>query len=107
MTMNWRLILAVTVGLLLGAALSPFERRRVSAAVTVPANTHFQLLAAVVDELPSGQTDRLAPYNKIFLLDTESGKVWKYETARTVTRTDGSKEDFPSMFSSVAVMPQN
>jgi hypothetical protein len=102
--MNWKLILTAVACLLLGLSFSPFTTHRsVSAATTAPA--HFQLLSAVVDEMPSGQTDRLVPYNRVFLLDSESGKTWMYETSMTYTKTDGSKEYSPAVFAPVAVVP--
>ena len=114
--MNWKLILSVTAALLLGLTLSPFEHGKVSAAVTAPYSTHFQLLSATVDEIPAngtgptlpfGPTNTVAPYHELFLLDTESGKVWEYAPGATVTKPDGSKHYYPSMFIPIERAPQN
>ncbi len=100
--MNWRLILAVTIGLLLGLAFSPIGHRKVVLAAATPSTTHFQLLTSVVDEQPSG-SDRLVPYNRVFLLDSESGVVWKYQSGMTVTATNGTKQYVPSSFVPITV----
>lgn len=101
MKLDWRLTLAAVVGLSVGLSFSLLGHRKVLAAAT-PTTAHFQLLTAVVDEQPSG-SDRLVPYNRVFLLDSESGTVWKYQGGLAITVSDGSKQYVPASFAPVTV----
>jgi|ERR1700733_3628312 len=67
------------------------------------ANGHFQMMAAVVDEL-NGEGNSI-PTHEVFLLDTDAGKVWKFQgTVWTGSNQNGkSKIIYPEMFVSIPV----
>jgi hypothetical protein len=60
----------------------------VLAASPDPANGHFQLQAVIVDE-PNGE-GVVAPVHEVFLVDTDTGKVWKYQPLQWAKNKDGS-----------------
>jgi len=74
--MNRKWIVIAAFGVLIGLAIGPFEHRTVSASVA-PANARFQLQDAIAEE-PNGEGQDV-PTHEVFLLDTESGKVWKFQ----------------------------
>jgi len=57
---------------------------------------HFQLQAAIVDE-PTGD-GTVAPVHEVFLIDTETGKVWKYQPLQWGKNKDGSGRVFAEPF---------
>jgi hypothetical protein len=74
--MNWKWMVAGVIGVLLGLSIAPLQRRSVLASVA-PTGAHFQMHDAMVDE-SNGEGQNI-PTHEIFLLDTESGKVWKFQ----------------------------
>ncbi len=89
--MNWKFMIAGVFGLLAGLSIAPFEHRAVIASVA-PTNAHFQMQDATVDE-PNGQGQD-APTREVFLLDTESGKVWKFQGLVWGKDKDGTTKVF-------------
>ena len=85
--MNWKWMVAAMLGLAIGLLVAPFEHRTVLAS-TVPANAHFQMQDAMVDE-PNG-TGQDVPTHEVFLLNTDSGKVWKFQALVWNPNKDGS-----------------
>jgi len=77
--------------------------RPVLAASPDLANGHFQMLAAVVDEL-NGEGNSI-PTHEVFLLDTDTGRVWKFQgTVWTSSNQNGKgKILMPEMFVSIPV----
>ena len=67
------------------------------------ASGHFQMMAAVVDELNGEGTS--IPTHEVFLLDTNTGKVWKFQgTVWTSSNQNGKGKIFmPEMFVSIPV----
>jgi hypothetical protein len=99
--MNWKWGVAVALGLLLGLSLTLFQRKTVMAS-PVPVSTHFELQPATVEE-SNGQGQRV-PVHEVFLLDTESGKVWQFQAAATVfDQSKGQATPIGPKFSSVPV----
>jgi hypothetical protein len=99
--MNWKWVAAAIVGLAIGLSIASFERRTVFAS-TAPADAHFQMQAATVDE-PDG-AGGVAPVHEVFLLDTESGRVWKFQGLVWTHDKDGSSKMFSEpKFFTVAV----
>lgn len=74
--MNWKLLVASVFGLLAGLSIAPFEHRTVVAS-TAPTNAHFQMQDAIAEESNGEGQD--VPTHEVFLLDTESGNVWKFQ----------------------------
>ena len=74
--MNWKWIIAAVFGVAIGLSIAPFEHKTVLASVA-PANAHFQLQSATVDE--SDSEGQPGTFHDVFLLDTETGNVWEYE----------------------------
>lgn len=63
---------------------------------------HFQLMAAVVDEL-NGEGNSI-PTHEVFLLDTDTGRVWKFQgTVWTSNSSGKSKVLMPEMFVSIPI----
>jgi hypothetical protein len=95
--MNWKWMMAGVLGVLLGLSISPFEKRIVMAS-TPPANARFQI-EGVTDEQPdlAGQTITRTTYHTVFLLDTESGHVWRFERLVGSTDKNGSTMGFVSV----------
>jgi hypothetical protein len=89
--MNWKFMTAVTLGLLLGLLVAPFEHKAVSASAA-PANAHFQMQDATVDE-SNGQGQDV-PTHEVFLLDTQSGQVWKFQGLFWGRDKDGATKVF-------------
>jgi len=85
--MNWKWTAAAVLGLAIGLSVAPFEHNTVSASVA-PTNAHFQMQSATVDE-PNGEGQDV-PTHEVFLLDTESGKVWKFQGLVWSHDKDGS-----------------
>lgn len=99
--MNWKAIIAAVVGFGLGLSIAPFAHRTVSASVA-PANAHFQIQDATVDESNGEGQD--VPAHEVFLLDTESGKVWKFQGLEWGKDKDGAAKLFREpIFLTVAV----
>lgn len=66
------------------------------------ANGHFQLQAVMVDE-PNGE-GIVAPAHEVFLVDTDTGKVWKYQPLQWAKNKDGSYKILnPDLFVPVQV----
>ena len=100
--MNWKWMAAAMLGLAIGLLVAPFEHRTVLASVA-PANAHFQMQDATVDE-PNGEGQD-APRHEVFLLDTESGKVWKFQGLAWGRDKDGTTKVFAAPeFNSVPVV---
>jgi hypothetical protein len=74
--MNWKLAVVAILSLAVGLSIAPFEHRTVLAS-TVPADAHFQIQSATVDE-PNSEGQEVITH-EVFLLDTDSGKVWKFQ----------------------------
>jgi hypothetical protein len=89
--MNWKLIATGICGLLIGSLIAPFEHKAVIAS-TAPTSTHFQMQDATVDE-PNGEGQDV-PRHEVFLLDTESGKVWKFQGLAWGKDKDGTAKLF-------------
>jgi hypothetical protein len=101
--MNWKFMVAAISGLLAGLSIAPFEQRVVIASAA-PTNTHFQMQDATVDE--SNGEGQNVPTHEVFLLDTESGKVWRFQGLVWSRDKDGSaKMIVEPKFFSVAVEP--
>jgi hypothetical protein len=99
--MNWKWVAAAIVGLAVGLSIAPFERKTVFAS-TALADSHFQMQTATVDE--SDGAGGVTPVHEVFLLDTESGKVWKFQGLVWTHDKDGpSKLLSEPKFFSVAV----
>ena len=78
----------LTVGacsLVIGMLFSPLERKTVLAA---PESPHFQLHDATIDE-SDGEAGTV-PTHEVFLLNTESGEVWKFQSLQWGKNKDGS-----------------
>jgi hypothetical protein len=100
---NWKFMAVAIFGLLLGLSIAPFEHRTVFAS-TAPANTRFQMQDATVDEQNGEGQD--VPTHEVFLLDTESGTVWKFQGLVWGREKDGSTKVFSEpRFIAVAVDP--
>ena len=100
--MNWKLMAVAMLGLAIGLLAAPFEHRTVLASVA-PTNAHFQMQDATVDE-PNGEGQD-TPRHEVFLLDTESGKVWKFQGLAWGQNKDGTARVFaPPEFIDVAVV---
>ncbi len=99
--MNWKWIAAMVLGLAIGLSVGHFGHSTVLASVA-PANAHFQMQDATVDESNGEGQD--APRHEVFLLDTESGKVWKFQGLAWGRDKDGTVKMFaPPTFTSIAV----
>lgn len=98
--MNWKWMIAAVLGLVIGLLVAPFEHKTVSASAA-PVNAHFQMQDATVDE-PNGEGQD-APRREVFLLDTESGRVWKFQGLAYGKDKDGITKIFsePKFFSVV------
>ncbi len=102
--MNWKWMVAVMFGLALGIVIAPFEHKTVLASA-VPVNAHFQMQDATVDE-PNG-LGQDTPVHEVFLLDTESGSVWKFQGIVWVHDKDGQDKMFSEpKFIRIAVEPK-
>jgi hypothetical protein len=76
--------------------------RSVLAASPDLASGHFQMMAAVVDEL-NGEGNSI-PTHEVFLLDTDTGKVWKFQgTVWSSNQNGKGKIYMPEMFVSIPV----
>lgn len=94
-------MVAAIFGLVLGLLIAPFEHKTVLASIA-PANAHFQMQSATVDE-PNGEGQDV-PRHEVFLMDTESGKVWKFQGLAWGKDKDGTAKVFsPPVFTSIAV----
>ena len=99
--MNWKWMVAAILGLAIGLSVAPFEHKAVLASVA-PLNAHFQMQDATVEE-PNGEGQDV-PRHEVFLLDTESGKVWKFQGLAWGKDRDGTTKVFsPPAFVSIAV----
>lgn len=99
--MNWKWTAAAAFGLVVGILVAPFEHKTVLASVA-PINPHFQMQDATVDE-PNGEGQD-APRREVFLLDTESGRVWKFQGLAYGRDKDGAMKVFSTpSFVNIAV----
>jgi len=98
--MNWKWIIIAALGVSLGLSIAPFENRTVSAS-TVPANAHFQIQDATVNE-PGANGEEIV-IHEVFLLDTDSGRIWKFKPLLLAHQADGSTQAFPEEFVSVPI----
>jgi hypothetical protein len=89
--MNWKFMVVGIFGLLAGLSIAPFEHRAVIASAA-PIDAHFQILDATADE-PNGQGEDV-PTHEVFLLDTQSGKVWKFQGLVWGKDKDGTTKVF-------------
>jgi len=72
----------------LPVAIAAAQQRPTQPAAPLPANTgRYQLLSLTVDE-QNGKKDEMLPAHELFLLDTQTGKLWKYQPM--VQLKDGS-----------------
>jgi hypothetical protein len=78
-----------TCCLVVGLLVSPFERKTIFAA---PETSHFQLHDATVDESDGG-TGTISTH-EVFLLNTESGEVWKFQGLQWGKDKDGAGRIF-------------
>lgn len=76
--MNWKVMIVGILGVLVGLSIAPFEHKNVMASVA-PNSANFQIHEATVDE-SNGQDGR-SPVHEAFLLNTQSGEVWRFEGA--------------------------
>jgi len=75
---------------------------------SVPSTSHrFQIVAAETDE-QAGQDhpELVVTGHSVFLLDTETGKVWKYQWPRTIQDSKGKWFPINSTFLPVQVESQ-
>ena len=75
--------------LVVGLLLSPLEKKTVLAASE---SSHFQLHDATIDE--SDGATGTTPTHEIFLLNTESGQVWKFQALQWGRDKDGTGRIF-------------
>jgi len=61
------------------------------------ASGRYQLIPALLDDAAS------TPLKTVFLLDTQTGKVWKYQEAFTLHEQDGTTRIMPATFVSVDI----
>lgn len=100
--MNWKWVIAGVFGVLLGLSIAPFEHKTILASAP-PANAHFQMQDATVDE--SNGEGQVVLVHDVFLLDTESGNVWMYQSAHWRVKEDGSGKVLQGpVFSSIPVL---
>jgi hypothetical protein len=90
--MNWKFMIACTFGLLVGLSIAPFEHRAVIASAAAPTDARFLIQNATADE-PNGQGEDV-PTHEVFLLDTQSGKVWKFQGLVWGKDKDGTMKVF-------------
>jgi hypothetical protein len=95
--MNWKAIIITAI--LAGLAGSLYTHNPVHAS-TEP--VRFQIQPAIADEANS--LGEAVPYHEVFMIDTESGKVWQFQPAVYQKNPDGSPKLFlPSSFVPVTV----
>jgi hypothetical protein len=95
--MNWPLMVATT-GLLL--TIAPAQKK-VIAATALPSNQRFQLFSAQVEYRQDNGTD--LPEHEVFLLDSQTGRVWRYQSNATMETQPGKNQDIPEHFLSVDI----
>ena len=90
----------VSVLLITLSGLSQEPRRQSAPPVAPPAASpsgRYQIVAATLDDGISQKTQT------VFLINTQTGNVWKYQEAFTATDTDGTKKIIPAAFVPVDV----
>jgi hypothetical protein len=55
----------------------------------------YQLVSLEVDESPGGSSS--AVYHEVFLLDVQTGEVWRYQPASLVKNADGTHQLVPEV----------
>ncbi len=88
MKMRW-MFAAATTGLLF--TIAPAQQKRTVAPAAPPSNQRFQLFSAQVEYKQDNGND--LPEHEVFLLDSQSGRVWRYQSNTTVA-TDHGKHEF-------------
>lgn len=100
MSKKWRYVLVVILGcVLLAGGQKPTPKPE---ATEVP---HYQIVAAQV-ESQGDQSTTTVTTHEVFMLDTQSGRVWKYSAQNTGKAPQGSPGQtmiFPEAFIMVEV----
>jgi len=66
-------------------------------------NQRYQLISAQIDVDAS---DAVSPAPQLFLLDTWTGRVWRYQPPGTIDHPDGQKEpiQIPELFIQIEIL---
>jgi hypothetical protein len=100
--MNWKVLLGVGAGILVGVLGAPHLSRTVQAAGPAGNNGRYQLQGVTVDESPAGSNGSV-PYHEVFFVDTEAGRVWQYQSLTTIKQNDGKTAFIPASFEQIGI----